>query len=111
MTFSDCFLFFFLLKIEHNKPITRINTRKKTNTDLKQNKYRQRENDAKQVDNENKKDITWFQRLALIWTSWSRGQATPNKDDTSPRKLKIRFEKCDTMETFSKVGTSTIEIE
>jgi hypothetical protein len=96
---------FFLLKIEHNKPITRINTRKKTNTDLKQNKYRQRENDAKQVDNENKKDITWFQRLTLIRSSWSRGQATPNKDDISLRKSKIRFEKCDTMKTCPKAPT------
>ena len=32
-------------------------------------------------------------------------QVTPNKNDTFLRKLKIRFGKCDTIETYSKVLT------
>jgi hypothetical protein len=40
-----------------------------------------------------------------MWTSWSRGQATLNEDDTFPRKPEIKFEKCDTMETCLKAPT------
>jgi len=38
-------------------------------------------------------------------TSLSHGQATPNEDDISPRKLKIKFEKCDIMKTSLKAQT------
>jgi len=41
-------------------------------------------------------------KISLMRTSWSYGKATPNEDDTSPRKLKIRFGKSDTMETCLK---------
>jgi hypothetical protein len=50
-------------------------------------------------------DYVVFYRFSMIWTSWSRCQTTPNEDDTSPRKLKIRFEKYDTMETCLKAPT------
>jgi len=44
-------------------------------------------------------------QVKMMQTSCLHSQATPNKDDTSPRKPKIRFEKCDTMEICPKIPT------
>jgi hypothetical protein len=49
--------------------------------------------------------IPTTKQVKMMQTSCLHSQATPNKDDTSPRKPKIRFEKCDTMEICPKIPT------
>jgi len=45
----------------------------------------------------------WYQ---MIWTFWSRDQATHNKDDTTPEKLRNQvWWGCDTMKTCLEAPT------